>query len=478
VDDTVREDKGELTMRHRPSRPFAGRRLLLAVLAATLLVAGCGTSKDSGSGGSSSTTTKRGSGSTSGTAAPISGVPGVSDTSITFAALGTGPASDPLGGCNYQCYVEGVKAYFGWRNSHGGVQGRQLVLGDVVDDQLGNNQVQARQIIHDGKAFGVFSYPTIASGFADLSTAGVPLYTIVQFAPEVANQQSSFVMGGATCITCTSVLYSYAAKLAGAKRVASLGYSISPASKQCVAAQDASIKKYSKSSGVTVAYSNDGLAYGLPNGIAPEVSAIRDQHVDLILTCLDQRAVRTIEQELQRQGLDKVKILLPRAIGDPTLLQGAGSLFEGDLAFVLNRPYDAARAKGTQMADFLTSIKKSTVKDINLDVAVQGWIDADMAYQGLKAAPAQFDRAKVVAATNAIEDYTAGGLIAPMDIGRQHQPPTEADPVTHGGDPTCMIFAQVTNGKWKVLGDLAKPWSCWDPRDKATLTTPTRNDFR
>jgi hypothetical protein len=300
----------------------------------------------------------------------------------------------------------------------------------------------------------------------------------VQFAPEVANQESSFVMGGVSCITCTSPIYSYAAKLAGATRVASLGYGISPASKECVKGQDASVQKYSKSSGVTVAYSNDSLAYGLPNGVGPEVSAMREAKVDLIFTCLDQRAVRTIEQELQRQGLDEVKVLMPRAIGDPTLLRGAGSLFDGDLAFVLNRPYDKATAKGTQMADFLTWIAKSTVKDINLDTAVQGWIDADIAYQGLKAAPAQFDRAAVVAATNAIEHYTAGGLVAPTDFGRQHVPPTEADRLTHGSDPSCMIYAQVVHGRWKILGDPAKPWSCWDPRHLDTLGPPTATDFR
>jgi branched-chain amino acid transport system substrate-binding protein len=460
-----------------PSRSIGGRRIAAALLVLGLLVAGCGTSNGDKASTSKTTATTSG-GSTSGTAQHLTGVPGVTDSTITFAALGTGAATDPLGGCNYQCYVEGVKAYFGWRNSQGGVQGRKLALGDVVDDQLGNNQVRAREIIAGGKAFGVFSYPTIASGFADLASAGVPLYTVVQFAPEVANQQSSFVMGGSTCITCTSPLYSYAAKLVGAKRVASLGYGISPASKQCVAGQDASVEKYNKSSGVTMAYSNDALAYGLPNGIAPEVSAMREKKVDLILTCLDQRAVRTLEQELQRQGLTKVKVLLPRAIGDPTLLRSAGSLFDGDVSFVLNRPYDRATSKGTQMPDFLTWIAKSSVKDINLDTAVQGWIDADIAYQGLKGAGPQFDRAKVVDATNAIEDYTGGGLLAPTDFGRQHVPPTQADPITHGGDPTCMIYAQVVAGKWKILGNPSKPWECWDPHHLATLGTPTATDFR
>jgi hypothetical protein len=399
------------------SNHSAARRLAAGLVVLGIVAVGCGTSDGDEDDSTKSTGTTSAGGTGNGTFEPISGVPGVTDDAITFAALGTGAASDPLGGCNFQCYVEGIKAYFAFRNSEGGLNGRQLELGDVVDDQLGNNQVKALEIIQSGEAFGVFNMPTIASGFADLAKAGVPLYTVVQFAPEVAGQESSYAIGGASCISCTSPFYSYAAKLAGAEKVASLGYSVSPASQQCVKAQDDSISRYADDTGVSVAYTNDSLAFGLPNGIAPEVTAMKSKGVDLILTCLDQRAVRTIEQELERQGSD-AKIMLPRAVGDPTLLQGDAQLFEGDLAFVLNRPYDEATAEGTAMADFLEWIGKSDVDDLNLDTAVQGWINADMAYQGILAAGPTFDRASVVAATNAIEDYTADGLVVPTDFGR------------------------------------------------------------
>jgi ABC-type branched-subunit amino acid transport system substrate-binding protein len=464
-------------MAQRRSRPIR-RFLVLALVVAGLIAAGCGTSGDDKADSGSDTTAKQtGSGEGKGTFEAISGVPGVSDDAIAFAGLGTAPATDPLGGCNYECYIAGVKAYFAFRNSEGGVNGRKLEVGEVVDDQLGNNQVKSLELIQGGKAFGVFEYPTIASGFADLAKAGVPLYTVVQFAPESANQESTFVPTGAGCLSCTSPFYGYAAQLVGAKKVASLGYGVSPASKQCVKAQNDSIEKYSSDDGVTVAYSNDDLQFGLPNGIAPEVTKMKQQGVQLIMTCLDQRAVSTIEQELQRQGSD-AKVLMPRAVGDPTLLQGSSAdLFEGDVSFVLNRPYEDD-GPGTAMPDFLKWIAKGDIKgsDLNLDTAIQGWISADMAYQGILAAGPKFDRAKVIAATNGIEDYTADGLLSPLDFGRQHIPPTEADPATHGPDPACMIFAQVKDGKWTILGDQAKPWSCWSST-KADQD-PTSMDFR
>ena len=44
-----------------------------------------------------------------------------------------------------------------------------------------------------------------------------------------------------------------------------------------------------------------------------------------------------------------------------------------------------------------------------------GWINATLAYEGLLAAGPDFDRDKVIAATNAMTDFDAGGLIEPVD---------------------------------------------------------------
>ena len=68
-----------------------------------------------------------------------------------------------------------------------------------------------------------------------------------------------------------------------------------------------------------------------------------------------------------------------------------------------------------------------------------GWINADLAYQGLVAAGPEFSREAVIAATNEMTDYTAGGLITPIDWTRQHEPPTEEDPATTAGELECVV---------------------------------------
>jgi hypothetical protein len=58
----------------------------------------------------------------------ISGVPGVSDDAITFDVIGV-ESNNPLGTCILDCYVSGIQAYFDYRNSEGGVFGRDLEVG-------------------------------------------------------------------------------------------------------------------------------------------------------------------------------------------------------------------------------------------------------------------------------------------------------------------------------------------------------------
>jgi hypothetical protein len=101
------------------------------------------------------------------------------------------------------------------------------------------------------------------------------------------------------------------------------------------------------------------------------------------------------------------------------------------------------------------------------EIAMIGWINADLAYQGLVAAGPQFDRASVIAATNEMTDYTAGGLIPPIDWTRQHEPPTEDDPTTNGPAQNCAAYVQITDGEFELLGDPEKPFRCWDPADRS-----------
>ena len=124
----------------RSTRPdHRSRRLALSlVVLAALAAAACGNSGDKSSGSDKTTTTAA----SSGSAATITGVPGVTDKEIRFSSFGT-ITGNPLGNCVLECYDQGLKAYFAYRNSLGGVDGRNMVLTTELDDAIDNPDVQA-----------------------------------------------------------------------------------------------------------------------------------------------------------------------------------------------------------------------------------------------------------------------------------------------------------------------------------------------
>jgi branched-chain amino acid transport system substrate-binding protein len=439
----------------KASRAFSGR--LLGVLVALALIAtACGNSSGQA---------------TAPPPAPSDGTPnsspGVTDQEIRFSALGT-RTNNPLGTCVLDCFVDGVNAYFAFRNSQGGAHGRKLVLTTVLDDELGQNQQRALEIVSANDTFGTFSAAELASGWGGLASAGIPLYVWAINFNEMNGHDSTFGNAGVTCVSCVQKSEVYAASLSEAKNVASLGYGITQNSKDCVAEQTGAVQRYGAKKGQKVAYKNDNLDFGLPNGVGPEVTAMKEAGVDFIMTCIDLNGVKTIAQELERQGMGNVPVLHPNSY-DSDFVAAAGGLFNGDVVAVRFRPFEADAGR-SGLADFQEWMKKSGSKFSEL--AYVGWINADLAYQGLIAAGPSFDRASVVAATNKLTAFTAGGLINPIDWSRQHTLPTEADPLTHGYAQECTAYVRVNNGKFELIGDKTKPFFCWDNKALREWTDP------
>jgi hypothetical protein len=444
--------------------PARSRRLLGAFIVLALAIVGCSNSgDDDGDAGTTSPPTTAGSTETTaatGTTAefvPLPDVPGVTDDEIRYAAFGTN-SNNPLGTCVLDCFVDGIEAYFAFRNSEGGVHGRELVLTKQLDDELAQNQVRALEVVSANDTFGAFSATQFASGWIELANAGIPLYVWAIHFVEMNGHDSIWGNGALVCGTCTARAYAYAPTIVDAKRVAVFGYGISQNSKDCVAAIAKSVEMYNAETGVEVVYTNDNLEFGLANGVGPEVTAMKNADVDFVMTCIDLNGMKTFAQEMARQGMGDVKMLHPNTY-DQDFVAEAGDLFEGDLVSVGFRPFEADAGESA-LADYLEWMEQ-TGSEIS-ELAMHGWIAADTAYQGLVAAGPNFDRAKVIAATNTLTDYTAGGLINAIDWSRQHVPPTQDDPTTNGYANECVAYVQISGGEFSVVGDTAKPWFCWD----------------
>jgi ABC-type branched-subunit amino acid transport system substrate-binding protein len=446
---------------------FRLRHLLALVAVLGVLAAGCGNSSSSSS---TTSTTKAGD---SGDKVSVT-APGVSDSEIKFAAIGTN-SNNPLGTCVLDCYVQGIKSYFDWRNSEGGVDGRKLVLSEQLDDELSKNQEKALEVISANDVFGVFNAPQVPSGWADLEQAGIPNYVWGIHSVDESGKMQTFPNLAPICATCTTRQPPYVAQQVGAKKVATLGYGVSQNSKDCANAAADSIKQYSSDvGGAEVVYKNDSIEFGMTNGIGPEVTAMKNAGVDLVLACIDLNGMKTLAQEFDRQGYaDKVTLFHTNTY-DQNFVKDAGSLFDNDYVQVQFRPFEAD-AGDSSLAQFKQYMEQNGYPITEL--AMVGWINADTAYTGLKAAGAQFDRKAVIDATNKITDYTAGGLMQPIDWSRQHVAPTEADPTSNAPIKDCMAFVKVENSAFVVVGDPAKPWVCW-PGDTRAWSVPVATDFQ
>jgi len=443
-------------------------RFLIALLAAgTLVVGACSNSGDDESG---SDTTEADSGSSDTTAGDGEAVavdePGVTDTEIRFSALGT-QAGNPLGTCVLDCYSDGIRAYFAYQNDQGGVHGRELVLADddVIDDELANNQARALEIISDDDTFATFSATQVASGWGDLADAGIPLYVWQIHPAETEGREGIFGSRETICITCTQRQVPYLAREAGATQVAALGYGVSENSAQCAEGAADSIEEYADDIGgdIEVAYVNSDLAFGLPNGIGPEVTAMKDAGVDFVVGCIDLNGMKSLAQEMERQGIRDEVTMYHTNTYDQAFVAEADPLFEGDLIGAQFRPFEAESA-GSNLDAYHEWMAETGAEETEL--AMVGWLNADAAVTGLELAGPNFSRQGVIDALNEVTDYTAGGLIQPIDWTRQHVAPTQDDLATNGPANDCLAFVKVVDGEFEVQGDPEAPWHCWSGENR------------
>ena len=398
----------------------------------------------------------------------LEGVPGVTDDEIRVNVVGI-RANNPLGTCILDCFVTGIQSYFDYVNDSGGVYGRQLVIGEILDDELFANKDRALKVIADNNTLASFQATLRAQGWEDLHNAGIPTFVWNIDGTQSVNREnifSNFVIG---CTTCTSRGLPWLVAQAGGSRVASLGYGASANSKVCSKTFADAIDLYSADLGIEVAYINDDLAFGLPNGIGPEVTQMIDAGVDFIVTCMELNAMLTLAQELERQGArDQIKMLHPNSY-NAEFVADAGSLFDGDYVRVLF----AAFEYGVD-SDLLDAYHQ-WVPASGGPVAEQtmvGWLNADLFVTGLLEAGPEFDRGSIVGSLNQIT-YGADGLINPIDWSRQHWAVIEGEPL-NDYELECVSYVRMEDGGF--VGFQPAPWMCW-PNDHLDWTEPTPTDF-
>jgi hypothetical protein len=442
-----------------PTTTRRSRLQVIAVLAVLfgLLAAACGSSSDDSSdsgdaGGNTPSTGELGQN------VPVD-APGVTDTEIRYSVLAT-ETNNPFGTCILQCYANGVKAYFDYVNTEmDGIYGRQLVADDLVDDEFTKNQEKALEIVSDENTFGTFSSTAIPTGWQLFADDGIPLYVWATQPAAMVGNESIWGESPVICSepTCPERAIAYMMKDSGRHKLASVGYGIAQSSKDCASYSANAVELYKDQIGpdAEAVYVNDSLQFGFPNGVAPEITAMKDAGADILVACIENTGMKTLMDEAERQGLDIIP-LLPNGY-DEAFLAEQGGAFDGGYLRVAIRSFQAtpnpAQEKYREYMDKLGGEES--------EISIYGWINASLAYEGLVQAGPEFDREKVIEATNALTGFTAGGLTPPINWGVGHEAPSADSDSGINQEYQCWSFMKIVDSSFELVGDADKPFTCW-----------------
>jgi branched-chain amino acid transport system substrate-binding protein len=439
-------------------------RIVATCAVIAILAVACG---NAGSGKAETPTTPGGTGTVTTntdltTNVPVD-APGVTDTEIKVASIVT-KTNNPTG--SYAPLEDGIKAYFAMVNDGGGIYGRKLTLAYPRDDQLGSNRQAVQASLAQDKAFATFIATVLFTGSDLLAEANQPVFMWnINKEFSLPNPHPTFFANDqALCFTCAGHIGPWLAKQLGATKIGIIGYAVEQSS-DCAAGFEASFTKYPTAK---VVYSDVSLSFAQQLG--PQVAAMKEKGVDLVMTCVDLQESFTLAKEMQKQGMN-AKQQLPQGYNQDFISKNA-DLLEGSIVI----PQFTAFEQTPQIQEIKDLFKWADKIGVKVsELTAVGWQIASEFYTGLKGAGPHFSQAKVVAYLNTLTDYTDNGFLQPLDWTKGH-----IDPISHPearGPEECANFTKVHDGKFEPqYAEPGKPWVCFKLSDP-TVDNPVHKSF-
>jgi ABC-type branched-subunit amino acid transport system substrate-binding protein len=423
------------------------RRAAAACLAgvAVLALGACSSSK---SGSNSSNTTAASTGSTTyPTLAPNAKVtgtlsgPGVTPTTITIGQIAT--ITGPVPGL-FQGAFDGLAAWKTWVNSHGGIDGRQVVI-DKVDDGFNCTTYSNAMKQFSTSVFAVLGNISLEDTCGKKALAANPNLIDIQaltLDPTLYSVPNVFAAeptppGGIT----TGLQYmkqkfpdavTHAAQLIGA----------------AAAANGKEEQLTADSVGYHYVYTRD--IPDLTTNFTPYILAMKAQGVKFVdMTDLADTSDANFLQQAAQQSFHPDVVYGASAydasefklLGDPSLANNElwSALFD---SMYLGQD----RATVPSVNTFLNAMQQSNPSAAATLYSVDAWADGQLLVKAMQDAGSSITPATVLTAIKGIKSFDADGLIAPSDPGDKTG--------TH-----CVIMANVQNSQW-VRVEPSKGFDC------------------
>jgi ABC-type branched-subunit amino acid transport system substrate-binding protein len=237
----------------------------------------------------------------------------------------------------------------------------------------------------------------------------------------------------------------YVARATKATKIGILAYGIASSAAACQAAG-----KGLSAGGKTVAYTDYKVAYP-GTTVASDVQRMKQAGVNFILSCMDVQGNVTMARAVQQYGLKTTQLWLNG--NDQSTLDQNQSLMQGIYFYIAHVPFAAPQSSYPGLALYLKQMNKYEPKYAQDEVAIQGWESAALFAAGVKAAGSNLTQANVIAQTNKLTAFTAGGLTTPVNWTTAH---------TGHAPPYCGAYIQVKGDKYvPVLGSNNSVFVCF-----------------
>ncbi|KPM50973.1 hypothetical protein ACG83_36535 [Frankia sp. R43] len=358
-------------------------------LAVTVVVAGActGSGADKNGGGTASACTS----------------PGVTQEAVKVGVLypDTGPFSS-----SFQGFRGGITARFALENSRGGVHGREIST-IWADDQASadSNRTEAQRLVEGEQVFSVVE-ASVAEGSSALylEEQGVPVTGV---GPSVAWTQhrnmftwSSLLSQGAVTSAWGQIAHNL-----GGTRAAVLAVVGVPSSQELATTIAASMQR----EGIQTVYQNLQLDPLL--SMTTLARAIASSKADIVTGVITPEIWAGLAPALRAQGAQITVPLFPNGYDKETLRSG-GSAYAGMYVAQVTAPFELQLPAHQEFYAALTQYAPE-VSTQQGQLALNGWLAADLMLRGLNAAGACPTRDGFIGALRSVLQYDAGGLVRP-----------------------------------------------------------------
>jgi ABC-type branched-subunit amino acid transport system substrate-binding protein len=338
--------------------------------------------------------------------AATSSAPGVTANSITVGTISTqtGPIAS-----NFSSLIYGERAYFDYIDANGGINGRKIDYKYALDDAGSGttfNQL-ASTLINQDHVFAVTGVATASFAPNYFVEAKIPTYGY-NVTGNWAGPPNLFAAGG-------SVLFygaegpemAYVVKKTHSTSVAMLAYGLPSSQAGCEAGAKGLV-----SAGYKVSYTDYNIAYP-GTTVATDVQRMKQAGVNLVISCMDVLGNINLARAVQQYGLKSSQLWLSG--NDKSTLVANKSLMQGVYFAIQHVPFTAPISIYPGLKLYLTEMKKYEPNYVEDEVALQGWESASLFAEGVKLAGKNLTQANVIAQTNTLTAFTAGGLSSPVN---------------------------------------------------------------